>query len=281
MTAKSTQVIHSNLSTAEKNMTLKEITDLLEVRHNDAMKTVKIMMKDQLFGNVTKLSYRTSRGNTYETYGLNKRQSIAVASRLNTNLLMRIIDRWQELENKEICHTPLTHEHKMRLSRAVDERVEQSSVSRGELLSQIRQSFDVRSWSEIKDSDFASAMVLVKTLVLSSEELPSPATNNNVLQLSQLRDYAQNELGLPDLRYMDRQEAEKLILSKANADNDDIDSKDRAGFVSMRMEWIKALVMASEIGYKNISQKAKDDYALAVKSLAFDVHCAVNEMAKI
>ena len=39
-----------------------------------------------------------------ETYQLNKRQSIAVAARLNTALLMRIIDRWQgtELYRQEI-----------------------------------------------------------------------------------------------------------------------------------------------------------------------------------
>jgi len=179
------------------------------------------------------------------------------------------------------CHAPLTENHQSKLSEAVDERVKQSGVSRGELLSKLRSHYEVSSWKKIHDSEYYNALALVRTWVFSNEELPSPATNNNVLQLSQLRDYAQNELGLPDLGYMDRKEAERLILSKANADNDDIDSKDRAGFITMRMEWIKALVMASEIGYKNISQKAKDDYALAVKSLAFDVHCAVNEMAKI
>jgi len=36
-----------------------------------------------------------------ETYQLNKRQSIAVSARLNTALLMRIVDRWHELEEKQ------------------------------------------------------------------------------------------------------------------------------------------------------------------------------------
>ena len=43
-----------------------------------------------------------------ETYQLDKRQSIAVASRLNTALLMRIIDRWQELEHAGNEKEPLT-----------------------------------------------------------------------------------------------------------------------------------------------------------------------------
>ncbi len=93
--------MNAPLTMPNSTMTLKEITDLLEVRHNDAMKTVKTMMKKESFGDVTESSYRTTKGNSYKTYELNERQSIAVASRLNTDLLMRIIDRWKELENQQ------------------------------------------------------------------------------------------------------------------------------------------------------------------------------------
>ena len=90
-------------------MTLKEITDLLEVRHNDAMRTVEKMQQDQSFGASTKISYKLLRNNaefTIQTYQLDKRQSIAVASRLNTALLMKVIDRWQELETANIAPPP-------------------------------------------------------------------------------------------------------------------------------------------------------------------------------
>ncbi|CAB4132025.1 Bacteriophage regulatory protein, Rha family [uncultured Caudovirales phage] len=89
-----------------QTMTLKEITDLLCVRHNDAMRIVEKMIENHEFGTATKISYQLAKGNgatqTIETYSLNKRQSIAVSARLNTSLLMRIIDRWQELENKPL-----------------------------------------------------------------------------------------------------------------------------------------------------------------------------------
>ena len=88
-----------DLKLDKQTMTLKEITDLLKVRHNDAMKTVTLMIGAEGFGSITECSYRTSRGNIYTTYQLDKRQSLAVAARLNVTLLMRIIDRWQELEN--------------------------------------------------------------------------------------------------------------------------------------------------------------------------------------
>ena len=39
-----------------QTMTLKEITDLLEVRHNDAMKIVEKMAQDVDFGMATKIS---------------------------------------------------------------------------------------------------------------------------------------------------------------------------------------------------------------------------------
>lgn len=55
-------------------MTLKEITDLLDVRHNNAMITVDLMRKNESFGNVTEIQYRTSKGNEYKTYSLDKRR---------------------------------------------------------------------------------------------------------------------------------------------------------------------------------------------------------------
>ena len=88
-----------------QTMTLKEITDLLDVRHNDAMNIVERMAQDPEFGTITKISYTLPMPNNasrqMETYQLNKRQSIAVSARLNTALLMRIVDRWQELEEQQ------------------------------------------------------------------------------------------------------------------------------------------------------------------------------------
>ena len=45
------------ISTHVEEMTLKEITDLLDVRHNDAMKIVEKMAEELSFGMITKISY--------------------------------------------------------------------------------------------------------------------------------------------------------------------------------------------------------------------------------
>lgn len=90
------------LNTNKATMTLKEITDLLNVRHNDAMRSVEKMAQEPEFGELR--NFRSSYINNLgaelpvETYLLDKRQSLAVAARLNTAMLMRVIDRWQELE---------------------------------------------------------------------------------------------------------------------------------------------------------------------------------------
>lgn len=89
--------------TCVATMTLKEITDLLNTRHNDAMAVVGKMIRNKDFGLATKISYPiiTGKGKreVINTYQLDKRQSIATAARLNISLLMRVVDRWQELEN--------------------------------------------------------------------------------------------------------------------------------------------------------------------------------------
>jgi len=98
------------IANAAMTMTLKEITDLLNVRHDKAMLKVAAMTESPDFGTVSILDIvYNDKGQTTKTYQLDKRQSIAVASRLNTALLMRIIDRWQELENQSKPAMPTTY----------------------------------------------------------------------------------------------------------------------------------------------------------------------------
>ena len=98
------------IANAAMTMTLKEITDLLDGRHDKAMLKVAAMTESPDFGTVSILDIvYNDKGQTTKTYQLDKRQSIAVASRLNTALLMRIIDRWQELENQSKPSMPTTY----------------------------------------------------------------------------------------------------------------------------------------------------------------------------
>ena len=85
-----------------QKMSLKEITDLLELDHSKAMKKVEAMALSPEFGTVAIMaSVYNKQGQTINTFSLDKRQSIAVAGKLNTPMLMRVIDRWQELERSQ------------------------------------------------------------------------------------------------------------------------------------------------------------------------------------
>ena len=99
---KSEFIMQDLISNEQKTMTLKEITDLLEVRHDKACKKVLSMAEEPEFGTVSIMDIvYNDKGQKTSTYILNERQSIAVASRLNTALLMRVIDRWKALESKD------------------------------------------------------------------------------------------------------------------------------------------------------------------------------------
>ncbi len=86
-------------------ITLKEITDLITVEHNKAMKVVERLCLEPTFGGVEKLATPTYNPNgsfnrNIDTYLLTKKQAIAVGAKLNDSLLMKVIDRLEELENK-------------------------------------------------------------------------------------------------------------------------------------------------------------------------------------
>lgn len=83
-------------------ITLKEITDLIGARHNDAMKKVEELAKEDGFGQLREIRISIPKGNgatqEIDTYSFTKKQAIAVGARLNNAMLMKVINRLEELE---------------------------------------------------------------------------------------------------------------------------------------------------------------------------------------
>lgn len=88
-------------------ITLKEITDLITVEHNKAMKVVDRLCLEASFGEVEKFTTLNLNNVKVETYLLTKKQAIAVGAKLNNSLLMKVIDRLEELENQNKPKTTL------------------------------------------------------------------------------------------------------------------------------------------------------------------------------
>ena len=90
-------------------ITLKDVTDLISVEHNKAMKVVEKLCLESSFGGVEKIATPTYNPNgsfnrNIDTYLLNKKQAIAVGAKLNNKLLMKLVDKLEELEIRK----PLT-----------------------------------------------------------------------------------------------------------------------------------------------------------------------------
>jgi len=109
----------------EVTMTLKELTDLIGVRHNDAMGKVEKLAKEEGFGwlRKTRSQYESGRGRVayIDTYQLSKKQAIAVGARLNNTLLMRVINRLEELELEHSYRVPQTYAGALRLAADLEE----------------------------------------------------------------------------------------------------------------------------------------------------------------
>ena len=88
-------------------ITLKEITDLIDVQHSKAMLKVEQLSKEPSFGEVSKFDTFNLNNVKVETYLLTKKQAIAVGAKLNNSLLMKVIDRLEELENQNKPKTTL------------------------------------------------------------------------------------------------------------------------------------------------------------------------------
>ena len=107
-------------------ISLKEITDMLSVRHNDAMTKVEKLALEPSFGTLrkTRIAYNEQR-QEIDTYCFTKKQAIAVGAKLNNTLLMKVIDRVEELEKQK--QIPQTFSEALLLASKQAEVIEQQN----------------------------------------------------------------------------------------------------------------------------------------------------------
>ena len=105
--------IENDVMMGDEVITLKEITDILDVRHNDAMKKVEALSQEASFGQLRKTRISYAKGKTVGTYILTKVQAIAVGAKLNDKLLMKLVNRLESNGNNEAIAKLEDHLHKM------------------------------------------------------------------------------------------------------------------------------------------------------------------------
>jgi phage regulator Rha-like protein len=83
-------------------MSSREIAELTGKRHDNVMQVIASLMSAQILTPEIQESTFKHRGNEYSQWLLNKRDSLVLVARLSPEFMAAIIDRWQELEAKEL-----------------------------------------------------------------------------------------------------------------------------------------------------------------------------------
>ena len=90
------------LTTTIQTMSSREIAELVESRHSDIVRSILRLMANKVISGYAPMAYtHPQNGQTYECYHLNKRDSLVVVAQNCPQFTARIVDRWQELEEKE------------------------------------------------------------------------------------------------------------------------------------------------------------------------------------
>ncbi len=92
----------SKLAVVVNNMSSREIAELTVKRHDNVMQVIASLMSAQILTPEIQESTFKHRGNEYSQWLLNKRDSLVLVARLSPEFMAAIIDRWQELEAKEL-----------------------------------------------------------------------------------------------------------------------------------------------------------------------------------
>ncbi len=94
----------TDLIPASKNqptMSSKEIADLVEARHNDVVATIERLFEKGLLRSDRKTSRVTTGGRPLDVYRLTERDTHLVVAGYSDEHRAKVIDRWQELEQRE------------------------------------------------------------------------------------------------------------------------------------------------------------------------------------
>ena len=83
-------------------MSSREIAELTGKRHDNVMQVIASLMSAQILTPEIQESTFKHRGNEYSQWLLNKRDSLVLVARLSPEFMAAIVDRWQELEAKEL-----------------------------------------------------------------------------------------------------------------------------------------------------------------------------------
>ena len=106
--------MNTNLMVIENSnvltMSSREIAELTGKQHKHVLTDIRNMLNSlNIESAVFTADYKDSKGRMYPCYNLPKRETLILVSGYSVTMRARIIDRWQELEEKQTPATPKTY----------------------------------------------------------------------------------------------------------------------------------------------------------------------------
>jgi phage regulator Rha-like protein len=87
-------------------MSSREIAELTQKRHDNVLVTIRSLIGNNILSPEIQELETEYRGRTIPYFEFNKRDSLVVVARLSPEFTAAVIDRWQELENKQSLALP-------------------------------------------------------------------------------------------------------------------------------------------------------------------------------
>lgn len=108
-------------------MSSREIAELTGSRHDAVRKSAERLCADQILTSPLATFDYQHRGNTYQEYRFNKRDSLVIVARLSPEFTAAVVDRWQELEQQvaQPFQLPKSMSEALRLAADQAEQIEQ------------------------------------------------------------------------------------------------------------------------------------------------------------
>lgn len=109
-------------------MSSREIADLVESRHDSVKRTIERLQDKGLIQLTPMVEVKNHLGQAVAEYQLIKRDSYVVVAQLSPEFTARLVDRWQELENKQMPQIPQTLSEALRLAADQAEQIERQNL---------------------------------------------------------------------------------------------------------------------------------------------------------
>ena len=109
-------------------MSSREIADLVESRHDHVKRSIERLAESGVIQLPPMEEVKNHLGQTVQEYRINKRDSYVVVAQLSPAFTARLVDRWQELENKSAFQIPSTLSGALMLAAKQAEQIEQQQA---------------------------------------------------------------------------------------------------------------------------------------------------------